>query len=176
MNKRHIIFNGEHGAGKSVLLERLLKSCEKPVYGFFTRLTERDESGFHSIYIYPADSTERPMTKDNHVGDCDGRNRTVNISVFDTLGLEYLQRKPNGIIAMDELGFMETGSEAFCSEVMDCLDGEEHIIATVKARYDVQFLNQIRSHPNVQVFDVTPENREELYCELLPVILEWNNE
>ena len=75
---------------------------------------------------------------------------------------------------MDELGFMEAKAEAFTREVFAALDGDIPVIAAVKARFDVLFLNEVRAHPHAQLVVITKENRDELYLELLPQILEWN--
>lgn len=174
MEKIHILLCGERGAGKTTLIEKLLEECEVPVRGFVTRSTPRREDGFHSIYIHPAGSAERVRTEENHIGDCNGRQRTVNLQVFETKGISYLQATEAGVIVMDELGFMETGSEKFCRTVFDCLDGDIPVLAALKSRFDVDFLNQVRAHTKAQVYMLTEENRDLLYHELKPVVQKWN--
>lgn len=173
MEKRHILICGPRGAGKTTLIESLLKHCTVPVYGFFTRSTPCSEDGFHSIYIHPASEAEPVRTEENHIGDCNGRQRTVHPEVFTKVGVPLLSARADGIIVMDELGFMETGSKPFCDGVLACLDGEIPVIAGVK-EYDAPFLNQILSHPSAAVYRITQENRDALYRELLPVIERWN--
>lgn len=176
MEKRHILIGGERGAGKSTLVARLLKEYTRPVYGFVTRMAPEDERGFHQIYIHPAAASRHIQTEDNCIGDCDTRIHNINSDVFETLGAEYLRHRDDGLIVMDELGFMEANSPSFCSRVLSCLDGDVPVLATVKARFDVPFLNQVRSHPNAVFYEVTKENRETLYETLRPIILSWNEE
>lgn len=176
MTGKHIIICGEKQTGKSTLIERLLEQCSVPVHGFYTRTTAKRPDGYHSIYLYPANSTDRPQSAENHVGNCNSRQRTVNTKVFTQLGVQYLMHRPGGIIAMDELGFMETGSPAFCSAVINCLDGDMPVLAVCKARFDVEFLNEVRNHPKVRLFTITRENRDDLYETLLPIIHAWNKE
>ena len=91
--------------------------------------------------------------------------------MFNTLGAEYITAsKPGGYIIMDELGFMEKDAEKFKRVVFNALDGNIPIIAAVKARYDVDFLNRIRAHEKAQLYTITPENRDALYAELLGII------
>ena len=54
--------------------------------------------------------------------------------------------------------------------MFNALDGNIPIIAAVKARYDVDFLNRIRAHEKAQLYTITPENRDALYAELLGII------
>lgn len=175
MEKKHVLLYGERGVGKSTMIEKLLQICTVPVYGFVTKATPRRADGYHSIYIYPAGSQKRFMSAENHVGDCNGRQRTVNGQVFDSLGVSYLlQANADGILVMDELGFMEKDSAAFCQAVLNCLEQDIPVLAAVKNRQDIDFLKQVCQHPKAQLYRITQENREAVYRELVPVMQKWN--
>ncbi len=172
--RRHILICGEVGAGKSTLVQKLLKATNRPLYGFITKRLEADETGFHPIYIHPAGAIERAHDEDNLIGTCDTKIHNISTETFNTLGVEYLKAEPGGLIVMDELGFMEAGAEKFVKSVFAALDGDIPVIAAVKARYDVAFLNEVRAHKNAKLFNITKENRDALYQELLPIVLSWN--
>lgn len=175
MNERkHILICGEVGVGKSTLIQRLLSQSTRKIYGFITKKLEPDENGFHPIYIHPAGEQVRRYDADNLIGTCDRRIHNINLDAFHTLGVAYLQAKPGGIILMDELGFMEAKAEPFTRAVMEALDGDIPVIAAVKARFDIPFLNDVRAHPRGQLYMITQENRDAMFQELLPVIHEWN--
>lgn len=173
-DRKHILICGEVGAGKSTLIQRLLQETNRPLYGFITKRLEADETGFHPIYIHPAGAGERTHAADNLIGTCDSKVHNTSTETFDTLGVDYLKAEPGGLIVMDELGFMEAGAKRFVRAVFEALDGEIPVIAAVKARYDVEFLNEVRAHKNAKLFNITKENREVLYQELLPIVLSWN--
>lgn len=172
--KQHILICGEVGVGKSTLIQRLLAHDTRPLYGFITKKLTPDENGFHPIYIHPAAAQERRFEPENLIGTCDRRIHNINLDAFNTLGVAYLQAKPGGLILMDELGFMEAKAEAFTRAVMQALDGDIPVIAAVKSRTDVPFLNELRAHPNCKVCWITPENRDELYEQLLGGMQEKN--
>ena len=177
MPSKHIILCGDRGVGKSTLIQKLLEANTRPVYGFFTKRLAADETGFHPIYIHPANTAERVHTEENRIGTCDSKIHNVSIEVFDTLGTQYLREAlPGGIIVMDELGFMESQAGAFVQAVFAALDGEIPIIAAVKSRYNVPFLNKVRAHPKGVVYDINPENRDALFDRLLTVVQAWNAE
>lgn len=172
---RHILICGEVHVGKSTLIRRLLESCTRPVYGFVTKRLAADETGFHPIYIHPASEQNRVYEDGNRIGTCDTKVHNVNADTFNTLGVSYLScAKPGGVILMDELGFMEAQAEDFVRAVFAALDGDIPVIAAVKARYDVPFLNKVRAHPNGRLYNITTENRDEMYEQLLPVMQGWN--
>ena len=88
--------------------------------------------------------------------------------MFDTLGATYInEARPDGIIVMDELGFMERDALLFQKAVLDALNGDIQVIAAVKARRDVEFLNRVRNSEKADVYDITESNREALYNKLV---------
>ena len=173
---KHILISGERNSGKTALFERLLKDCRMPVCGFVTSVTRTREDGYHEIYMFPAGSSDRTEREENHVGDCNMKERTVNPAVFDSYGMKLLSEiRPDGVIAMDELGFMEAESPAFCARVLELLDGEIPVLATVKAGgKDVAFLDRVRSHPKALLCELRSDNADELYQRLSPVVESWN--
>lgn len=174
MDTRHILICGEIGAGKSTLITRLLSENKRPVSGFITKRLETETGGFHPIYIHPASDKPREYGEQNLVGLCDRRTHDVRLACFNTLGVAYLSAEPGGLIVMDELGFMEAKAGAFTAAVLRALDGDIPVIAAVKARYDVPFLNTVRAHPNAALYTLTKDNRESLCETLIPVIRAWN--
>lgn len=171
---KHILICGEKGVGKSTLIRKLCMAANAPIYGYCTKmLSTADADGLFPIYIHPAwqAEAERAYGSANIIGRCDGRMHDVHTNVFDNLGANYIAAaKPGGYIIMDELGFMEKDAEKFKRAVFNALDGDIPVIAAVKARYDVDFLNRVRAHEKAQLYNITPENRDALYAELLGII------
>ena len=171
--KRHILICGERGVGKSTLIEKLLAASSRPRYGFITKMRPAGPDGFHPIYIHPAGQPveERVYTDGNCIGTCDSRTHRPNLDAFNVLGVRYIEEaKQDGIIVMDELGFFEAKAEAFTAAVLNALAGDVPVIAAVKSRTDVPFLNAVRAASRAEVFYITPENRDELSEKLLPRI------
>ena len=169
--RKHILISGERCVGKSTLIEKLLSASSRPRYGFVTKMGPAGPDGFRPIYIHPAGQPlgERVHGEANCIGHCDSRTHRPRPDAFNTLGVRYIQcARPDGIIVMDELGFLEAGAEAFTAAVLAALAGDIPVIAAVKSRGDVPFLNAVRAAPKGEVFTITPENRDELFERLLP--------
>lgn len=176
MKGKHILICGSRGIGKSALADKLLSHCNRPVYGFRTKATPRDpETGTFQFYIHPAGQEVWRYEEENHIGFGNEQYRQINSQIFSNFGVQCLQAESGGIILMDELGFMESSSKPFCDRVMACMDGDVPVLAVIKKRHDVDFLNQLRYHPNTEVYYIDEKNREELFDQLLPVIKQWNN-
>lgn len=173
---RHLLICGDVGVGKSTLITRLLAHSKRPLCGFATkRIPVPDGDGLCSVYLHPAAQSleERTYGTENCIGKCDSRHAIRFPRVFDTLGVALLTAPENGLILMDELGFLENDAADFRAAVLRALDGETPVLAAVKSR-DTAFLQTVKSHPNAELAQITPENRDALYAQLLPQILEWN--
>lgn len=177
--KRHLLICGERGVGKSTLIRRLLAENWREVGGFVTkRLTKADENGFFPIYLYPAQQREeeRRNERANLVGICDSRSSVRHPEVFDGLGVRLIESAPrDGLILMDELGFLENDAKAFQDAVLRALDGDTPVLAAVKPK-DTPFLRAVRGHRNAALIFIDEANRNALFAQLLPHVLRWNEE
>ena len=70
----------------------------------------------------------------------------------------------------------EAEAEAFKQAVLHALGGDIPVLAAVKDRRDVPFLNAVCSEPKAALYTVTPEDREALFAELLPIVKAWRGE
>ncbi len=172
---QHIVLWGQRGVGKSTLARRLLEDWSGPVRGFVTRASLPDADGFRSIYLHAADDPTPMEQTCNRIGRTNRTEHTMWPEVFNGLGVELLRAEPGSLILMDELGFLEQDAADFRRQVLRCLDGNIPVLAVIKHKTHIPFLQEIRSHPRVQLYQVTEENRDELPAELSPLIHNWNN-
>jgi nucleoside-triphosphatase len=172
---RHILICGEVGVGKSTLIGKLLSHNERPVYGFITKKCDTDEDGEGKVYIHAANAAQRIYTDENLIGICGASGAQRYPDVFDSLGVRLLNAAPEGLLLMDELGFLESKAPMFCAGVLKALDGDIPILAAVKTK-ETPFLKAVREHGNAILFMITRDNRDALYDEILPLILAWNDE
>jgi len=149
--KKHIVISGKKKTGKSELLSKILEDYDWPVYGFCTEAGSCRRPGYRSYYIFPY-AGEHIESEENHIGDSRAGEGYFNYEVFDNYGVRLLDAKPDGIIVMDEIGFMEAKAEKFAARILELLDGDIPVIAVVKSGHDdVELLGKIRNHPNVEL-------------------------
>jgi nucleoside-triphosphatase len=108
---------------------------------------------------------ERSYTRDNLVGTCTDHHSTRFPEAFER-AVHYLRGIPAGsIVVMDELGVMESEARAFCAAVLECLDGNSLVIASVRNKKS-PFLDTVRTHPKARCFFIRPENADALFLEV----------
>lgn len=164
----HALIVARPGVGKSTLIRRVLRELNRPVFGFETKKEDAlaDEVNGSPIHIYDAGQEHR-QTEENLVGYCKNQHAVTIQAAFDWYAPRLAGPVPRGyVVEMDEIGFMESQSEAFCAAVMALLDGPAPVIAAVKDK-DTPFLEAVRGHANARCFYLSPENREDLYPEVL---------
>lgn len=174
--KRHLLICGDVGVGKSTLIARLLESSTQTLYGFVTkRIPTPGADGLCPVYLHPAalKISERTYGSKNLIGKCDRQHSLRFPKTFDTLGVKLLLAPRDGLILMDELGFLENDAMEFRTSVLQTLDGNTPVLAAVKSR-DTEFLRAVKAHPNAELIQITEQNRDELYGQLLPKIVGWN--
>ena len=164
----HALIVGDRGVGKSTLIRRVLAELTRPLFGYETKKEEQLEDPLRGcpIYIYDA-GVPHVQTSKNLIGYHKEANAAAITAAFDRYASQLLETVPEGcVVELDEIGFLEAKSEAFCRAVMQLLDGNAPVIAAVKNR-EIPFLETVRNHKNARCFYITPENRDVLYEEVL---------
>jgi len=89
------------------------------------------------------------------------------IDAFNTHGTEILNDSGRrDLIIMDELGFMESKADTFKLAVMRHISGKIPVLGVIKPK-KTEFLDAIRAMDDVEVLEVTVENRDEILKTLL---------
>lgn len=164
----HALIVGDRGVGKSTLIHRVLKELNRPVFGFETKKEEQPEDPIRGcpIYIYDA-GKPHIRTSNNLIGYHKERDMPAIAAAFDRYAPTLMEAVPeNAVVELDEIGFLEAKSDAFCQAVLHLLEGKDPVIAAVKNR-EHPFLDAVRDHPNARCFYITAENRDALYEEVL---------
>lgn len=174
LNNRHLFLTGEMGAGKTTLIQKLLAENKLPVRGFITKRLLLDGADHPGVYIMPAAGPWNTNGQMQQLATIkENRAFEINLDAFDNFGVKLLTSCQNGLIIMDELGFLESDANKFCRQVLELLDGDVPVLGVLKPM-KTPFLDRVRAHNKVSVIEVTEANRHQLYPKLLEVIRYWN--
>lgn len=171
----HLLITGEVGVGKTTLISNLLEDVPKDrIYGFYTQKISPDgkfgKAG--EIYMFPAPYGLEPKLEHCVAKILGHRQFDLHIEEFETYGVSLLSNIPEGsFVLMDELGFLESNAPKFCNKVMEVLDCKVCVIGVVKPKHTA-FLDRVRQHKNVRLFEITVENREEQTRQIRQILKE----
>ena len=222
MCRPHILICGRKRAGKTTLIDRIIRETTLPVYGYKTQMVRDAGDEYGHVFIVPAggglvsetgrsskagrasstdgiSSTDRinstvkdsinirdsrtsivsktGRTGENEVGIAGGRVIRVNPDVFNSIGCALVKgvgKDGDGMIVMDEIGYMEDEAEDFCTAVREAFDGDIPVLASIKrTEHASRHLDTILHHPRANVFMLSESNREEVYAKVSEIVKEW---
>ena len=170
---RHIFLTGEKQVGKSTLWRKVLdRSGIHP--GGFQTLEYLVNGCFRGYRLHALGRTPAELGNDVPVSVFLRRKLHLPVSEsFDIFGtaLLNLALEDGGFILMDELGIFERSAAAFRQAVVDCLNGDCHVLGVLQKAGD-PYLDAILNRPDVLVFTVTKENRDVLVEPLLEALIQ----
>lgn len=145
--------------GKSTLINGYLAGFSGKVGGFRTIRCEDPCGGKNSVYLVPLG--DQPGVN-NLLFHCPPAEKTEVWARFNELGCRALKSSAGcELLVMDELGPTEEGAEQFQQAVMQALDGDIPVIGVIQ-KADSAFLETVKKHPQVDVVEVTLDNRDQL--------------
>ena len=163
----NIFLTGNTQVGKSTLISRVLEVLPGVETSGFKTITAADVPGaVGSVYIIPANGDAGETGDFSRVGIRlgAGRGRKTYPEVFDRRGVEILENaEKSRLVIMDEIGRMEADSPLFIARVKELLSCETPVFGVLRKEGDTPLQEYIRNSPDTRLFEVTEENREELF-------------
>lgn len=168
MMKPNILVVGRHGAGKSGLVKRLLEHVPTGAASGF--LTEEVRDGFQRVgfRIVTTDGREGLLAHVKLSGDHQIGRYGVDVQGFEELVLHLLDPKTvtAPILVIDEIGRMECLSTRFTAAV-DFALGSSKIVVATSAFHESGYPAELRTRPGIEVVEIQPDNREEVFTRVL---------
>ncbi len=161
----NILVTGRPGSGKTTLVVRIAESLAEMGYktaGFVTEEMRQDGTrvGFK---VRDLVGGEAVLSHVSYAGFPRVGRYGVDVAVFESVALRALRKGMKGadLLVVDEVGRMETLSPAFRSLMLDLMEGEKPLLATIPLARD-SYIRTLLRRPGVTVFHITPANRDEL--------------
>ena len=134
--------------------------------GFLTIKTDAVFPDGSSLHLVRVDQDECPS--EENLISCNLLGEAAQCAErFDALGCAAINESRDvDVFVMDELGPRELEAHKFTARVMQMLDSDIPVIGVLQ-KVDSPFLTQVANHPDVQVIQVTRENRENVLRQLL---------
>jgi nucleoside-triphosphatase THEP1 len=162
---------GKPGAGKTTLITKIAEGISgHSVGGFYTREI-REHGARVGFRVDTFDGQSGVLSHMYfHEGPRVGKY-TVDIDAFERIGVSALERAVlySDIILIDEIGRMELFSIRFRHAVLDALDSDKPVIATIMSRSH-PFADSLKKRQDSYLLTVTDRNRNTLATKFLQKI------
>jgi len=166
--KRIILVTGPPGIGKTSTLRRAVKELKKQKYAVGGMICREVREGGVRVGFEIMDLSTGQRGWLAHVnqpaGPRIGKYR-VNLTDLDVIGagsiLDALQNAD--ILAIDEIGPMELSSTAFRNALVGAVESSRPMLGTIHYGLRNSLISSIKEREDVEVLQVTYENRESIY-------------
>jgi len=168
MQKHIILITGIAGIGKTTAMIRAVETLKGQGYEIGGMITKEKREGYARVGFEIQDLATQKQGWLAHVkqpnGPRVGKYR-VNLADLEDVGANAIQNatKTADIIVIDEIGPMELHSKAFKEAVMQASDSAKPVIATVHYNAMDDFVRDIKTRQDAEVYEVASENREMIH-------------
>jgi nucleoside-triphosphatase len=174
MHKHVLLLTGVPGVGKTTVIRKAASGISgKRIQGFITEEIRKDgvRKGFR-IETLNGDSAVMAhvdFPKTYRVG----KYGVDIVALENIVNTSLLLEENSEIFLIDEIGKMECFSDLFIKAVTALLDSKHMLVATIAAR-GRGFIESVKRRSDVEIWEVTRDNREDLPQKILDWIEERN--
>ena len=170
MPQKHILLTGPPAVGKSTIIRKIIERLPIPSNGFYTE-EERVNGKRVGFITHTLDGKMGYLAHQNisssfHIG-----SYGVNIENIENLFIPAIAPMNNPIIIIDEIGLMQCCSHQFIASVKNALDSDSIVIGTIPLQ-NTDGILEIKQRDDVEIIEVTPENRDLLPAFFLKILFE----
>jgi len=168
---KNILICGPPGVGKTTLVKKILENINLRAGGFYTEEI-RENNRRVGFKIISLDNQEGILA---HISIKNSRRvgrYGVNIYDLENIGVKSLSQalRDDDLIIIDEIGKMEIFSDKFKDKILDCLNSEKFVLATIGIGGD-KFISKIKERKDIVLFTINIENRDRLIDRISSLIL-----
>ncbi len=158
--KKNIFLTGAPQSGKTTVIKKVIERLRQPVTGFYTE-EERVGGKRVGFVMKTLDGKRGYLAHKDIRSDFYVRRYGVSIENIETIAVPSITPRNMHIIVLDEIGKMECFSGVFKQAALVALDSPDIVIGTITLGGD-EFIRQIKTRDDIELHEVTPENRDSL--------------
>jgi nucleoside-triphosphatase len=165
--KKNILITGLPGVGKTTLIKNIVAALKglRPV-GFYT--AEIREGGIRKGFeLISLDGRKGLLSHTDIQSPHRVGKYKVDVKGFEAfLGSIPLLHPSTRLVIIDEIGKMECFSERFKECLIECLNSEKWVLATIALKGS-GFIEEAKRRHDIKLFEITQRNRNFLLSDIL---------
>jgi nucleoside-triphosphatase len=159
---RKIFITGRPGVGKTTLIRKVAERLRAEAEGFITE--ELREGGKRTGFkVQDLSGNEGVLSHVNIKSKQRVGKYCVNVKGFELVAIPAMERAmaKGKILVVDEIGRMELFSQQFRQKIIEAIESQGAIIATIHQKPH-PFTDQILKTPGIEIITITEKNRDQL--------------
>ncbi|NJD57533.1 MAG: AAA family ATPase [Nitrospirae bacterium] len=168
--KKNIFLTGAPSAGKTTVIKKVISGLTSPANGFYTE-EERAAGKRTGFLMKTLDGRQGYLAHQDQKSDFHIRRYGVSIGNIEAIAVPAIAPAAGNVIILDEIGKMECFSEAFRHAALRALESCNVVVGTITFGGD-EFIEGIRNRADIEIHEVTMENRDLLPAMILKKITE----
>jgi len=155
---KNLFLTSNPGVGKTTLIKEVCLPFMKEVGGFYTE--EIREDGKRLGFKIKTFSGEEGILAQKGMKSQYKLNKYgIDIKTIENLGVKSIKDalKNKKVVVIDEIGSMECISSLFREVIVECLNSEKNVLATIRYRSQ-PFTDEVKQFPDTEVLFLTREN------------------
>lgn len=161
-----LLLTGAPGCGKTTLIRRVVEALPCPAGGFYTR--EVREGGARvGFEVVTLDGARATLARIGLKSAYRVARYGVDLAGLEAVAVPSIRRamEAASLVVIDEIGPMESFSEAFRAAVLAALTGPVPVLGTIVKRR-TPFADYVKAQPGVTLIEVHAGNRDALVHDL----------
>ncbi len=168
--KKNIFLTGAPSSGKTTVIKKVIKGLWLPSNGFYTE-EERVSGRREGFLMKTIDGKEGYLAHQDIQSAFHIRRYGVSIENIETIAVPSIMPLDRNIIILDEIGKMECFSDVFQQAALTALNAPNIVVGTITFGGG-EFIQEIKKRADIEISEVTPENRDALPDTILRKISE----
>ena len=164
---KNVFITGPLGVGKTTIIKHLIKDLKPLIIRGFYKERIIDNQICKGFRIITLDFREQVLAHIHFEGPDRIGEYGINIEGFENLVLPELETIDNvELFIIDEISDMECLSKKFCKKVLQILESDIPMIATLSLS-EIPEIGNFRNRKDVSLLKVTHKNRDSLWKKIL---------
>jgi nucleoside-triphosphatase len=172
--KKNILLTGAPSSGKTTVIRKVIAGLHLPANGFYTE-EERVEGKRVGFVMTTLDGRRGYLAHQGIHSDFSVRRYGVSIENIEGIAVPSIIPIEGQVIILDEIGKMECFSEVFRKAAIGALDSPNIVVGTITFGGD-DFILGIKKRTDIEIHEVTAENRDALPVFILQRVAELMNQ
>lgn len=158
--KKNIFLTGAPSSGKTTVIKKVIARLPYPATGFSTE-EERVAGKRVGFVMKTIEGRSGYLAHLEILSDFHIRRYGVSIENIETIAAPSITPRNRHIIILDEIGKMECFSDLFKQAALAALGSPNIVVGTITLGGD-DFITRIKSREDIEIHEVTQENRDSL--------------